>query len=190
MSKKPIVVKQKQRFRALAMPLLNDSGLRPELASSDYILFPIHDGSANAIRVSRDSYFGASEVRSQHPQWYSFDIALTYPETDPEAPPGSKIYYIFKAVSPYQLSYKEMKKYINRILEELFNQVGRGVGSVYASIMPPHIVDKYIQAGKLEKSPRDVDNQIEFHDWDVGFTHELHAVDPADIPEWTKPVQN
>ena len=188
MNKKPIIVKQKQRFRALAMPLVNESGLRPELASSDYILFPIHDGSANAIRVSRDSYFGQSEMRSKYPQWYSFDIALTFNDTDPEAPKGSKIHYMFKMHSPFKLDYEEMKNYANRVLEELFHTVGRGVGSIYASMMPESTVAKLIDQGKIEKSDRPMIERMFFDEWTIGFTDDLHYVDPKDIPTWEKPV--
>ena len=190
MAKKPITVVKKNRLRALALPLANASGLRPALASSDYILFPIHDGSASAIKVSRDSYFGAAEVRSKHPQWWSIDIALNYPETDPDAPRGSMIHYMFKAITPFQVSYVEMKRYVNQVLSELYPILGRGTGSVYASIMPNDIVQKYIDSGKLEVSPRDLETSLRFDDWTVGFDGELHDVDPSTIEQWEKPTQD
>ncbi len=46
---KPLKVIRKNRLRALALPFVNNSGLRPELASGDYLMFPIHDGSGHAI---------------------------------------------------------------------------------------------------------------------------------------------
>ena len=189
MASKPIKVVQKNRFRALALPLANDSGLRPALASGDYILFPIHDGSQNAIRVSRDSYFGQAKHRSQHWQWYSLDIALEYPETDPDAPPNSKIHYIFKTHTPYAVDFDEMKRYVNRVLSALYGMLGRGVGSVYASIMPTAMVDDLIAKGKIEEAKRRVDTDIWFHDWEVGFTDDLHYVDPESIPEWSPVAQ-
>ena len=190
MAKKPITVVQKNRLRALALPLANASSLRPALASSDYILFPIHDGSASAIKVSRDSYFGAAEVRSKHPQWWSIDIALNYPETDPEAPRGSMIHYMLKVITPFQVSYVEMKRYVNQVLSELYPVLGRGVGSVSASIMPQDTVQKYVDSGKLELSPRDPEALLRFDDWSVGFDGDLHHVDPATIDDWVKPTQD
>lgn len=189
MAKQPVKVMTKNRFRALALPLANASGLRPSLESGDYILFPIHDGTQAAIRVSRDTYVGHAEIRSNSNQWYSLDVALEYPDTDPEAPSGSKIHYMFKFHTPFKVSYSEMKRYVNRVLEELYDLLGRGIGSVYASIIPQTTVEKLIAKGAIEESVRPPEEIMNFAGWSIGFTDDLHYVEPADIPEWAPEPQ-
>lgn len=184
---KPLKVIRKNRLRALALPFVNNSGLRPELASGDYLMFPIHDGSGHAIRVSKDSFFGHSEERSKYPQWWSLSFAITFPDPDPEAPFNSKIHYMFKAVPPCQLGFKPMKRFANRILEVIYEKVGAGEGTAFASIMPPNMVEEHLRQGLIVKyTENDLDDNW-FQDWSVSFLDDLHYVDPATIPTWENP---
>lgn len=187
---KPLNVMPKKRFAAFSAPALVDTGLRPRLASVDYILFPVHDGSPEAIRKARDTYMGQTRVKANFRQWYSIDISLSYPDTDPEAPMGSQVHYMFNVLPPCRLDFTEMKRFVNRVLEVLYSQLGLGLGSVYASIIPREKVDYYIQNGQIEEMAPSEDGSHRFDDWTVSFLDTLHVVDPATIPSWNKPVQS
>ena len=190
---KPLTVIRKNRFRSLALQPITNTGMRPMLASSDYIVNQIHDGSKEAIKNSRDLYYGVSEKRSAFPQWWSMDISLTFPDPDPEAPRHAKIHYMFQALPACQMSYTVLKRFINRILECLFQKLGRGVGEVYMSIIPGSKLDTYLENEQiihLPNPPADVDD-LWFGEWEVNFVgDELHEVDPATIPGCEKPVQS
>ena len=60
---KPLTVIRKNRFRSLALQPITNTGIRPMLASSDYIVNQIHDGSKEAIKNSRDLYYGIAEKK-------------------------------------------------------------------------------------------------------------------------------
>ena len=188
-TKQPVKVMQKHPLRALAMPLANASGLRPNLESADYVMFPIHDGSKEAIRVSRDNYYGQAEIRTKHWQWYAIDIALNYDDTDEDAPRGSKVHYMFRVLTPCNMSLEEMKCYVNRVLEDLYDMLGRGLGSVYASIIPAAKVQLNIDQGLVVPFTRKDSQPLDFSEWTLGYTDDLHYVDPETIPTWDKPVQ-
>lgn len=189
---KPLTVIRKNRFRSLALQPITNTGMRPTLASSDYIVNQIHDGSKEAIKNCRDLYYGMSEKRSAYPQWWSFDISVTFSDPDPAAPSHAKIHYMFSALPPCQMSYRTAKRFVNRILECLFQQVGRGTGELYMSIIPGPKLDAYLENERIIVLPEPPDTLTDawFQDWEVNFVgDDLHYVDPATIPHWERSIQ-
>ena len=189
---KNLKVAHKARFRALALPLANEAGLRPALASGDYLTCPIHDGTKESIAKARDHFFGNSEERSKFRQWWSFDIALEYPELNPadDAPKNPKIYYMLKFLAPGPMEYRAMRRFVNHVVSDLYKKIGRGEGTLYASIIPSATVERYLLDGTIEKA--DEDTQYDtgtFDDWTVSYTQELHYVDPATIEVWPEQVE-
>lgn len=190
---KPLTVIQKKRFRSLALQPITATGMRPNLASGDYIINTIHDGSQEAIKKSRDLYYGAADRRSAFPQWWSIDLSLSYDDPDPAAPAGSKVHYILHALPACQMTYTVVKRFINRILEAVYEKLGRGLGEVYMSIIPPGRLETYLNDERIIKFPVESGEiaNIYFDDWQINFVgDDLHEVDPTTIPQWQKPVQS
>ena len=100
---------------------------------------------------------------------------------------------MFQALPACQMSYTVLKRFINRILECLFQKLGRGVGEVYMSIIPGSKLDTYLENERiihLPNPPANVDD-LWFDEWEVNFVgDDLHEVDPVAIPVWEKPVQS
>lgn len=181
---------QKRRFAALITPrVLGGNVHAPELASGDYIVNPVHDGSPNAIKMARDSYYGMAELRSETPQWWQLDIQLTYPDKDPEVPAGNSIHYSFKVLPPSRLNYLNVKRMVNRILHTLYLQLGLGLGQVFMSIIPNDKVMEHLASGRIEPLDSSGDIPMDFSQWIVNADADmLHFVPPESIPHWDAPV--
>lgn len=181
--KKLPVFANKRRFQVFAQPTAATvEGLRPNLASGDYIVNVIRDHKTAFSEKHEDHYFGRAKSLTEHRTWWLTEIQLTYDGPDPANPEEGKIHYLFRALPANSFDYKLMKRFANRILDAIYEKIGKGEGKIYFSTIPGDKVQEYIDDERIVKYSYDPLQDVSFLDWTVNFVgDELHFVDPATI---------
>lgn len=167
--KKPPIIKHKRRFSVMSTPLPVGEEMRPNLASGDYCVNAVHDGSAEAISQRQDYFFGRGEEYSKRRTWWFIEIQLTYNGPNPENVEDGMVHYLFRALPPNSLDFPALKLFTTRILEELYQTLGRGKGKVYFSTIPANKVQEYLDDERIIKFHHDSDTLPDFKDWTVTF---------------------